>query len=166
MTPTPTGLTVIDQKVIQLFALVSEALSRATHALLTGDALLGQSVPRIHYDEAWFAYAAFNPLYRDRHAMHAPLDAGGPTLYATQSTHKLLAAFSQASMIHIRSRERAPVDPARFNEAYMMHASTSPFYPMIAVLDVAAAMMDGPGGEALTAASIVPPSARRTVAAG
>jgi phosphate transport system protein len=44
MTPTPTGLTVIDQKVIQLFALVSEALSRATHALLTGDALLGQSV--------------------------------------------------------------------------------------------------------------------------
>ena len=44
MTPTPTGPTVIDQKVIQLFALVSEALSRATHALLTGDALLGQSV--------------------------------------------------------------------------------------------------------------------------
>ena len=57
-------------------------------------------------------------------------------------------------MIHIRSSERAPVEPARFNEAYMMHASTSPFYPMIAVLDVAAAMMDGPGGAALTAESI------------
>ena len=117
--------------------------------------LLGQSVPRIHYDEAWFAYAAFNPLYRDRHAMHAPVDADdGPTLYATQSTHKLLAAFSQASMIHIRSSKRAPVDPGRFNEAYMMHASTSPFYPMIAVLDVAAAMMDGPGGETLTGEAI------------
>jgi arginine decarboxylase len=116
--------------------------------------LLGQSVPRIHYDEAWFAYAAFNPLYRDRHAMHTTLDAHGPTLYATQSTHKLLAAFSQASMIHIRSRDRAPVDPGRFNEAYMMHASTSPFYPMIAVLDVAAAMMDGPGGATLTGESI------------
>jgi arginine decarboxylase len=115
---------------------------------------LGQSVPRIHYDEAWFAYAAFNPLYRDRHAMHAALDADGPTLYATQSTHKLLAAFSQASMIHIRSNDRAPVDPARFNEAYMMHASTSPFYPMIAGLDVAAAMMDGPGGATLTGESI------------
>jgi len=113
--------------------------------------LLGQSVPRIHYDEAWFAYAAFNPLYRDRHAMHAPVDADkGPTLYATQSTHKLLAAFSQASMIHIRSSKRAPVDPGRFNEAYMMHASTSPFYPMIAALDVAAAMMDGPAGATLT----------------
>ena len=117
--------------------------------------LLGQTVPRIHYDEAWFAYAAFNPLYRERHAMHATLDADdGPTLYATQSTHKLLAAFSQASMIHIRSNERAPVEPARFNEAYMMHASTSPFYPMIAVLDVAAAMMDGPGGTSLTGESI------------
>jgi arginine decarboxylase len=89
--------------------------------------LLGQSVPRIHFDEAWFAYAAFNPLYRDRHAMHAPLDADGPTLFATQSTHKLLAAFSQGSMIHIRSRDRAPVEATRFNEAYMMHASTSPF---------------------------------------
>jgi arginine decarboxylase len=57
-------------------------------------------------------------------------------------------------MIHIRSGERAPVEPARFNEAYMMHASTSPFYPMIAVLDVAAAMMDGPGGVTLTGDSI------------
>jgi arginine decarboxylase len=116
--------------------------------------LLGESVPRIHYDEAWFAYAAFNPLYHDRHAMHATLDDDGPTLYATQSTHKLLAAFSQASMIHIRSSDRAPVEPARFNEAYMMHASTSPFYPMIAGLDVAAAMMDGPGGTTLTGESI------------
>jgi arginine decarboxylase len=51
-------------------------------------------------------------------------------------------------MIHIRSSERAPVEPARFNEAYMMHGSTSPFYPMIAVLDVAAAMMDGPAADA------------------
>ncbi len=34
----------IDQLVIQLFALVSEALARATHALLTGDAILGQLV--------------------------------------------------------------------------------------------------------------------------
>jgi arginine decarboxylase len=116
--------------------------------------LLGQSVPRIHFDEAWFAYAAFNPLYHDRHAMQVPQDVDSPTLYATQSTHKLLAAFSQGSMIHIRSSDRAPVQPARFNEAYMMHASTSPFYPMIAVLDVAAAMMDGPGGETLTGESI------------
>ncbi len=115
---------------------------------------LGSSVPRIHFDEAWFAYAAFNPLYRGRSAMAVRVGADSPTLFATQSTHKLLAAFSQASMIHVRSGERAPVEPARFNEAYMMHGSTSPFYPMIAVLDVAAAMMDGPSGTALTGEAI------------
>jgi len=109
--------------------------------------LLGQSVPRVHFDEAWFAYARFHPLYRNLYAMHDRLVApGDPTIFATQSTHKLLAAFSQGSMIHIRPSERAPVEPSRFNEAYMMHGSTSPFYPMIACLDVASAMMDGPGG--------------------
>jgi arginine decarboxylase len=75
-------------------------------------------------------------------------------VFVTQSTHKLLAAFSQASMIHVHSSERAPVEHSRFNEAYMMHGSTSPFYPMIAALDVAAAMMDGPAGQALTDESI------------
>jgi arginine decarboxylase len=138
---------------------VYAALTNSTYDGLCYDAgqvtsLLGRSVPRIHFDEAWFAYAAFNPLYRDRCAMRIPVDAESPTLFATQSTHKLLAAFSQASMIHIRSSERAPVEPGRFNEAYMMHGSTSPFYPMIAVLDVAAAMMDGPGGGTLTGESI------------
>ena len=44
MNLTASGLPAIDQKVIQLFALVSEALSRATHALLSGDILLGQTV--------------------------------------------------------------------------------------------------------------------------
>jgi len=109
--------------------------------------LLGQSVPRVHFDEAWFAYARFHPLYSNLYAMHDRVAApGDPTIFATQSTHKLLAAFSQGSMIHIRPSDRAPVEPSRFNEAYMMHGSTSPFYPMIACLDVASAMMDGPGG--------------------
>jgi phosphate transport system protein len=39
-----TGTDSIDRKVIQLFALVSEALARAATALLGGDALLGQAV--------------------------------------------------------------------------------------------------------------------------
>jgi arginine decarboxylase len=117
--------------------------------------LLGQSVPRVHFDEAWFAYARFHPLYVNRYAMHDRTPAAGePTVFATQSTHKLLAAFSQGSMIHIRPSDRAPVEPSRFNEAYMMHGSTSPFYPMIACLDVASAMMDGPGGLALVEGAI------------
>jgi arginine/lysine/ornithine decarboxylase len=116
--------------------------------------LLGDSVDRIHFDEAWYAYARFNPLYRDRHAMHGdPADHTGPTVFATHSTHKLLAALSQASLLHIRDG-RGTIPHARFNESFMMHASTSPLYPIIVSNDVAAAMMDGPGGPALTSESI------------
>jgi arginine decarboxylase len=70
-----------------------------------------------------------------------------PTVFATQSTHKLLAALSQSAMVHVRPAPRAPVEHDRFNEALMMHGTTSPLYPMIASLDVATAMMDGPQGE-------------------
>jgi arginine/lysine/ornithine decarboxylase/CheY-like chemotaxis protein len=118
--------------------------------------LLGQSVDRLHFDEAWYGYARFNPLYKDRFAMHgdpADHDASKPTVFATHSTHKLLAALSQASFIHIRDG-RNPIEHARFNESYMMHASTSPQYAIIASNDVSAAMMDGPGGEALTGDAI------------
>ncbi|MEA9993364.1 Orn/Lys/Arg decarboxylase N-terminal domain-containing protein [Pseudomonas sp. 10B1] len=120
------------------------------------EALLGQSVDRLHFDEAWFGYARFNPIYRERFAMHGePADyaADRPTVFATQSTHKLLAALSQASMIHVRDGRR-PIEHARFNEAFMMHASTSPNYAIIASNDVSAAMMDGPSGKALTGDSI------------
>jgi arginine/lysine/ornithine decarboxylase len=116
--------------------------------------LLDPSVDRIHFDEAWYAYARFNPIYRDRHAMHGdPKDHKGPTVFATHSTHKLLAALSQASLLHIRDG-RSPIPHERFNESFMMHASTSPFYPIIVSNDITAAMMDGPGGVALTTESI------------
>ena len=118
--------------------------------------LLGASVDRLHFDEAWYGYARFNPIYRDRHAMHGdPRDhrADRPTVFATQSTHKLLTALSQASYIHVRDG-RNPIPHGQFNETFMMHASTSPNYAIIASNDVAAAMMDGPGGAALTHESI------------
>jgi hypothetical protein len=44
--------------------------------------LLGQSVPRLHFDEAWFAYARFHPLYASRYAMHDRDAAGDPTIFA------------------------------------------------------------------------------------
>jgi arginine decarboxylase len=113
---------------------------------------LAASVDRIHFDEAWYGYARFNPLYRDRFAMRGnPGDhpAGGPTVFATHSTHKLLAALSQTSYIHVRDG-RGAIDHGRFNEAYCSQASTSPLYALIASNEVAAAMMDGPAGEALT----------------
>jgi arginine decarboxylase len=113
---------------------------------------LAKSVDRVHFDEAWYGYARFNPMYRDRHAMRGnPADhpKDGPTVFATHSTHKLLAALSQTSYIHIRDG-RGAIDHGRFNEAYCSQASTSPLYALIASNEIAAAMMDGPGGQALT----------------
>jgi arginine decarboxylase len=111
---------------------------------------LARSVPRIHFDEAWYAYAKFHSIYRGRFAMDVPEDMPGrPLLFAVQSTHKMLAAFSMASMIHVKLSDRAPLDFDQFNESFMMHGTTSPFYPMIASLDVATSMMDEPAGPTL-----------------
>ncbi|CAL9281287.1 Orn/Lys/Arg decarboxylase N-terminal domain-containing protein [Streptomyces sp. SudanB25_2051] len=114
---------------------------------------LAPSTPRLHFDEAWFAYARFHPLYEGRYGMAVGPDVLDdevrPTVFATQSTHKLLAALSQTAMVHVRSAPRAPVEHDRFNEAFMMHGTTSPLYPGIASLDVATAMMDGAPGRSL-----------------
>src|SRR5882757_3030941 len=116
---------------------------------------LAKSVPRIHFDEAWYAYAKFHHIYRGRFAMDVPDDMPDrPQLFAVQSTHKMLAAFSMASMVHIKLSPRAPLDFDQFNESFMMHGTTSPFYPMIASLDVATSMMDEPAGPTLMAETI------------
>jgi arginine decarboxylase len=111
---------------------------------------LAKSVPRVHFDEAWYAYAKFHEIYKGRYAMGVPDEMPDrPAIFSTQSTHKMLAAFSMASMVHIKLSPRAPLDYDQFNEAFMMHGSTSPFYPLIASIDVAAAMMDEPAGPTL-----------------
>lgn len=122
----------------------------ANHA----QALLEQSCDRIHFDEAWYGYARFNPMYCDHFAMRGDPSAHlGPTVFATHSTHKLLAAFSQASYIHVRDGKGA-IDHHRFNQAYMMHTTTSPLYAIVASNDIATAMMDGNGGRSLTQEAI------------
>ena len=116
---------------------------------------LAGSVPRIHFDEAWYAYAKFHPIYRGRFAMDVSDEMPNrPILFAVQSTHKMLAAFSMASMIHVKLSPRAPLEFDQFNEAFMMHGTTSPFYPMIASIDVATAMMDEPAGPTLMTETI------------
>ena len=113
-------------------------------------ALLEKSCDRIHFDEAWYGYARFNPMYENHYAMRGdPASHSGPTVFATHSTHKLLAALSQASFIHVRDGKGA-IDHHRFNQAYMMHTSTSPLYAIIASNDITSAMMDGNGGRSLT----------------
>ena len=115
--------------------------------------LLDPVVDRIHFDEAWYAYAHFNPLYRERYGMCGDCTSRGPTVFATHSTHKVLAALSQASFLHVREG-RNPIGHARLNEAFMMHSSTSPLYPIIASNDITAAMMDGSRGTALITEAI------------
>jgi arginine decarboxylase len=118
----------------------------AVHA----QALLEKSCDRIHFDEAWYGYARFNPMYDDHYAMRGdPAQHSGPTVFATHSTHKMLAALSQSSYIHVRDGKGA-IEHHRFNQAYMMHTTTSPLYAIVASNDIAAAMMDGSGGRSLT----------------
>ena len=149
--------------------LAQDKADRPVHAVITNSTydgliyhvprvidLLDASVDRIHFDEAWYGYARFNPIYRDRFGMYGdPRDypADRPTIFATTSTHKLLAALSQASLINVRDGRR-PVEHARFNESFMMHASTSPQYAIIVSNEVSAAMMDGLGGQTLTTEAI------------
>jgi arginine/lysine/ornithine decarboxylase len=78
----------------------------------------------------------------------------GPLVFATQSTHKLLAGISQASQVLVQDAKTRKLDPHLFNEAYLMHSSTSPQYAIIASCDVSAAMMEAPGGKALVEESI------------
>ena len=86
---------------------------------------------KVIIDEAWYGFARFHPEFRP-----TALEAGAD--YAAQSTHKVMSAFSQASMIHVN-------DPAFnehiFRENFNMHASTSPQYAMIASLDIARKQM-------------------------
>jgi arginine/lysine/ornithine decarboxylase len=150
ITASPLGATAPDRNPVHA-VITNSTYDGLCYKVSRIEGLLGQSLDRLHFDEAWYGYARFHPLYRERFAMHGEAQRHGadqPTVFATQSTHKLLAALSQASMIHIRDGRR-PIPHARFNEAYMMHASTSPLYPMIASLDISAAMMAGPGGTEL-----------------
>ncbi|WP_447591040.1 Orn/Lys/Arg family decarboxylase [Aquipseudomonas campi] len=110
---------------------------------------LGDSVEVLHFDEAWYAYAAFHEFYAGRYGMGTRQGEKNPLVFTTHSTHKLLAAFSQASMIHVQDGGQRQLDRDRFNEAFMMHISTSPQYGIIASLDVASAMMEGPAGRSL-----------------
>ncbi|CAG2128818.1 Biodegradative arginine decarboxylase [Cupriavidus yeoncheonensis] len=117
--------------------------------------MLASEIDTLHFDEAWLPHAAFHEFYHDMHAIGRDRPRSKDALvFATQSTHKLLAGLSQASQILVQDSETRKLDRYRFNEAYLMHTSTSPQYSIIASCDVAAAMMEAPGGTALVEESI------------
>jgi len=106
-------------------------------------------VKSIHFDSAWVPYTNFHPVYQGKCGMSGKR-IDGKVIFETQSTHKLLAAFSQASMIHVKG----DINEATFNENYMMHTTTSPHYGIVASTETAAAMMKGNAGKRLIDASI------------
>jgi arginine/lysine/ornithine decarboxylase len=118
--------------------------------------MLDGYVANLHFDEAWLPHAAFHPFYGTYHAMGKKRERPSESMvYSTQSIHKLLAGISQASHVLVQDSQNNKLDRHLFNEAYLMHTSTSPQYSIIASCDVAAAMMEPPGGTALVEESIL-----------
>ena len=93
------------------------------------------------------------PLRRPQPDAARQLAPEMPGLFSTQSVHKQGAGFSQASQIHKRDEhlrgQKRYVEHKRFNEAFLINASTSPFYPLFASLDVNAKIHEGKSGETL-----------------
>jgi ornithine decarboxylase len=115
---------------------------------------IGHLCDYVLWDEAWIGYNAFHPLFHDHSPMR--LEQLGPEmagLFSTQSVHKQGAGFSQASQIHKRDEhirgQKRYVEHKRFNESFLINASTSPFYPLFASLDVNAKVHEGKAGEML-----------------
>jgi len=118
--------------------------------------MLDGFIANLHFDEAWLPHAAFHPFYGVYHAMGKKRERPVHSMvYSTQSIHKLLAGISQASHVLVQESQTEKLDRHLFNEAYLMHTSTSPQYSIIASCDVAAAMMEPPGGTALVEESIL-----------
>ncbi len=118
--------------------------------------MLDGRIDTLHFDEAWLPHATFHDFYKNMHAIGRDRPrAKQSMIFSTQSTHKLLAGLSQASQVLVRESESVKLDQDAFNEAFLMHTSTSPQYSIIASCDVAAAMMEAPGGTALVEESIL-----------
>ena len=116
---------------------------------------IGHLCDYILFDSAWVGYEQFIPMMRKCSPLLLELKPDDPGILVTQSIHKQQAGFSQTSQIHkkdshLRGQKRY-VDHKRFNNAYMLYASTSPFYPLFAALDVNARMQDGEAGKKLWA---------------
>ncbi len=118
--------------------------------------MLDGKIDTLHFDEAWLPHATFHDFYGDYHAIGEDRPRCKESMvFSTQSTHKLLAGLSQASQILVENAVNNKLDRDVFNEAYLMHTSTSPQYSIVASCDVAAAMMEAPEGTVLVEESIM-----------
>ncbi|MCE0802179.1 ornithine decarboxylase [Buttiauxella sp. S04-F03] len=116
---------------------------------------IGHLCDYILFDSAWVGYEQFIPMMADCSPLLLDLNENDPGIFVTQSVHKQQAGFSQTSQIHKKDnhlRGQARFCPhKRLNNAFMLHASTSPFYPLFAALDVNAKIHEGESGRRLWA---------------
>ncbi len=114
---------------------------------------IGHLCDYILFDSAWVGYEQFIPMMRDCSPLLLELNENDPGILVTQSVHKQQAGFSQASQIHKKDKhikgQKRYINHKRFNNSFMLYASTSPFYPLFATLDVNAKMHDGEAGRKL-----------------
>lgn len=114
---------------------------------------IGHLCDYILFDSAWVGYEQFIPMMNDCSPLLLELTPDDPGIIVTQSVHKQQAGFSQTSQIHKKDKhikgQARYCNHKRFNNAFMMHASTSPFYPLFAALDVNAKMHEGVSGRYL-----------------
>ncbi|BDA62578.1 ornithine decarboxylase SpeF [Shewanella xiamenensis] len=114
---------------------------------------IGHLCDYILFDSAWVGYEQFIPMMNDCSPLLLELTPDDPGIIVTQSVHKQQAGFSQTSQIHKKDKhikgQARYCNHKRFNNAFMMHASTSPFYPLFAALDVNAKMHEGASGRYL-----------------
>ncbi|CBY28841.1 ornithine decarboxylase SpeF [Yersinia enterocolitica] len=112
---------------------------------------IGHLCDYILFDSAWVGYEQFIPMMKDCSPLLLELNENDPGIIVTQSVHKQQAGFSQTSQIHKKDKHIKGQDRycnhKRFNNAFMLHASTSPFYPLFAALDVNAKMHEGKSGQ-------------------
>ncbi len=139
----------------RILTLTQSTYDGVSYNVETIKSMLDGKIDTLHFDEAWLPHAAFHDFYKDMHAIGKDrARAKHSMIFSTQSTHKMLAGLSQASQILVQDSETKKLNHHIFNEAFLMHTSTSPQYSIIASCDVAAAMMEAPGGKALVEESI------------
>lgn len=128
---------------------------------------IGPLCDYILFDGAWAGYENFLPLLCDSAVLTLPLTKNDPGILVTQSVHKQLAGFSMTSQLHkkdshLRGMARYLEDDV-LQAAYLMHISTSPYYPLLAGLEMNAYLHQKKGRELWQKAAITATELKRSI---
>lgn len=128
---------------------------------------IGPLCDYILFDDAWAGYENFLPLLCDSAVLTFPLTKDDPGILVTQSVHKQLAGFSMTSQLHkkdshLRGMARYLEDDV-LQAAYLMHISTSPYYPLLAGLEMNAYLHQKKGKELWQKAAITATKLKKSI---